>query len=142
MSSPWFYPLADQLTDSIATLVSAGTVEWKHLSEIIDYWKTSYGEVPFSSDCDFNVLIENTSTTFNLKIKPQENMFQLFPNYGNGMIHFENAMNKTISIYNQLGKLICSIKITSNSNDIDCAFLSSGIYYIRSKNQEEKYFKN
>lgn len=140
VAQPWFFPLVDALTDSINALVSLGQVEWKNISAIVDYWKTSYSEEPFASDCDFNVIISSSTTNSNTEIiqhTDDENNLQLWPNPGNGLIHFKNNFG-SIVIYDQIGNQILQKEI-SDSPDFDCSFLSNGIYFIRTAEEVQKY---
>ena len=60
------------------------------------------------------------------------NAFKMFPNPTNGNeIYFNTAKDATITIYNVLGKLVKSTKITNNKNNIDVSNLSKGIYLVK-----------
>jgi endonuclease I/chitodextrinase len=55
-----------------------------------------------------------------------------FPNPANGnIIYFKTTENTTVTIYNVLGQLVKSAKITESKNSIDISNLSKGVFVIK-----------
>ncbi|APZ47740.1 hypothetical protein BW723_16190 [Polaribacter reichenbachii] len=58
--------------------------------------------------------------------------FKMFPNPANGNnVYFSVTEDATISIYNVLGKLVKTTKVTKNKNNIDISEFSKGIYLVK-----------
>lgn len=130
VSKPWFLPLLSDLIDSVNVHVAEGTIEWKNISEIASYWKTSYDSVPFAYGCSFNNLL-----SLNDFIPDKNSELKLFPNpFLNG---FNIITNKSkiseVSVYNIIGE--CVLKMNGNKKDNqyigNLDLLEPGIYFVK-----------
>ncbi|HYV93026.1 MAG TPA: T9SS type A sorting domain-containing protein [Chitinophagales bacterium] len=140
--APWFYPLLNQLADSIATLVAEGKAEWKTIADIVDYWKTDFGEQPFAMDCGFNVLLQPNAVS---EIKSKEAL-TLFPNPANDVVYINFQLKKSsavsMKLYNVFGS---EIKILEGDNEeagnhqmiLNIQDLFPGSYYCVMKTEKE-----
>ncbi len=64
--------------------------------------------------------------------------FKMFPNPTNGdRIYFSTTEDATINIYNVIGKLISTSKITKSKNNIDISELSKGVYFLKIKSGKQ-----
>ncbi len=138
MTYTWFYPLIDQLTDSINTLVKEGKVEWETISDIVTEWKAN-GENAFAIDCSYNPILPSVT---DIKENNQtKNLPLIYPNPGNGLLYFNNLQSglNHLRIYNQVGQCIFRKEIFSEYKYIDCSFLPEGIYYFQLNENAQKY---
>ena len=57
---------------------------------------------------------------------------KIYPNPANGnTIYIKTTNNTDVNIYNVLGKMVKSIEITAQKNNIDISNLSKGIYIVK-----------
>ena len=130
-------PLLTQLADSINGLVKNGAVEWKNISQIVDYWKTVQNEQAFAIDCDYNDVLSLTTSIESSK--EEKNANTIFPNPGKGSINFKDNIKHEVSLYNDLGALLSHQVLSPEVNQININDLPSGIYYISVNNTMQKY---
>ncbi|WP_339881633.1 endonuclease [Polaribacter vadi] len=58
--------------------------------------------------------------------------FKMYPNPTNGnFVNIETVSDTEVIIYNALGKVVQTTRITSNKNNIDISNLSKGIYFVK-----------
>jgi len=142
VDDPWFYPLVDQLTDSIATLVAAGKVEWQSISEITDEWKNTFLNQPFAMDCAFNILLQPSGIADMSVATPN---IRVFPNPSDGKElhiisdHFVPGMH--LQITDVMGKLIMTAELSEQETVIDVSSLSRGVYIISDGNDVLKWIR-
>ncbi|ARV06037.1 hypothetical protein BTO04_04675 [Polaribacter sp. SA4-10] len=91
--------------------------------------------------------IGNYNGTLSVKDNSILNTFKIYPNPTNGnTIYIKTSNNTDVHIYNVLGKIVKSVKITANKNSIDVSKLSKGIYIVKmsidNKSITKKLIKN
>ncbi len=129
VNQPWFFPMISRVIDSVNVHVAQGTVEWKSLDEIVNYWETTYASVPFAVDCDHNSLLGNEENP--LHILPP---IKIYPNPVTDELVIESGVSviEKIEIFSSLGsKVLCSTGPISSI--LHLAHLPKGIYFIKIK---------
>ncbi len=127
VTQPWFTSLITAVIDSVNTHVMAGTVEWKSLNEILNYWQTSYDSIPFAVDCSHNDLLDIPNETYDNNVQ-----ITVYPNpvRENFTISFGDKAEHVICIYNLTGEEISTRYVTEKS-EISTINWSHGIYFIQ-----------
>ena len=141
VAMPWFFPLLDALTDSVNTLISAGTAEWKNIADIGTEWLNNFGNQPFAADCGYNIImqptgVEETISTDGISIYPNPATKSLVVS---GWL-LENEEKRTVEISDIYGRLLLTQNSLPNTQ-YDISNLPAGIYLLRLKNAgTEKVF--
>jgi hypothetical protein len=145
MRQPYFLPLMTEMMDSVNALVAAGKVEWKTITEIVDYWKSSYDSVPFAVDCDLNTVI-GLPTTSITEHEVHITDLQILPNPFNDRLVVELtslSLNKQpVQIFDCTGREIFEAAVAdSYPLIIPTAAWSKGVYFLKAGDQVRKIIR-
>ncbi len=90
---------------------------------------------------DLNGCANTTTFTQNVsectginKVEQAEVLLTIFPNPGNGIYIIDSENNVTISVYDALGKLVLSEKISEGKHAIDLSTFNNGLYMLKAEN--------
>ena len=142
MKQAYFIPFITQMIDSVNVLVVQGKLQWAHLSEIHDYWKSTYDSVPFIVDCDYNTVIGLPTGIQDYRLETID--FRLNPNPTSGDLTVsvsENFIGEELSVIDLSGRKILSEPISSASTKIETQNLSNGFYFVKIKSSVVKFVK-
>lgn len=142
MKQAYFIPFITQMIDSVNVLVAQGKLQWAHLSEIHDYWKSTYDSVPFIVDCNYNTVIglptgitDNRHEILDIRLNPNptnENLNISVP---------EELVGEDVSVFDLSGRKILEEKIVQPKIYCQTSNISSGVYFLRIKNEVKKFVK-
>jgi len=125
------------IADSLAKYVTQGKLEWKTITEVGNYWKTTYAAQPFIRNCDFSAVGLNENAI--------ENSLSIFPNPAN---YFFNVKLKgynleRISIIDILGKEVYNKQFSDNENEqmISTEKFNPGVYFLKINSSGETIIK-
>jgi len=127
LKNPPFLLRMRDLTDSINLRVASGNVEWKHIEDVAQIWKTNYSSQAFFASCDMQDIysnIDKNEVINNINIYPNPAQNYLVVKSGN--IEVEN-----IEIIDVLGKRIKQFGIQDSVFEIQIGDLPKGIYFLK-----------
>ncbi len=127
VAQPWFMSLLNGVIDSVNAHVTAGTVEWKNLTEIYNYWQTTYSSTPFAYDCDGNNVLGIDDDIVDLT-----DQITIYPNPASNYFSIQqNSDEKTeVTIYNSYGQLVFTDNFTKNMS-IPVNEFTNGVYFVQ-----------
>jgi hypothetical protein len=131
MKQAYFLPLVSEMIDSVNVLVAAGKVQWKTITEIVDYWNTDYNKVPFAVDCDYNTVIGLPTS---IAEEPALSQFSVHPNPTNNELHLEvlpEMIGKEMSIADMGGKTVLAQTIPAMQLTANVSALANGVYFVK-----------
>lgn len=143
MKQPYFLPLLSSMIDSVNELVQQGKVEWAHISEIHNYWKSQYDSVPFAYDCDLNEVIGLPATGIESS-GPEPLAVRIFPNPANDVLNVgvtDELIGEEMEVLDISGRKMYSEKISAHQFTINTAHLLRGVYFLHFKNSFQKFVK-
>lgn len=89
----------------------------------------------------------NTCATLSSSDFENDNVITIYPNPSNGIFNLESQENMSIEVYDIIGKLILSQKLSVGTNSFDISNFNSGVYLLKVTNdngniQTHKLIKN
>lgn len=141
MRQPFFIPLITEMIDSVNVLVAQGKLQWAHLSEIHDYWKSTYDSVPFIVDCDYNTVIGLPTSITETEAEIQ---FSVFPNPAHeniSVICNDALLNSEMNLFDMSGRKVSSQIISKHISELNVITLATGVYFLRVKGEVKKFVK-
>lgn len=142
MRQPFFLPLISEMIDSVNVLVQQGKLEWAHISEIHNYWKTIYDSVPFVYDCDFNEVIGLTTGVKEFSVSGLQ--LTVCPNPTNGDLNVEvsdDLLGEEILVFDLSGRMVIRSEVRNLKSELNTSALMSGIYFVKSGNHITRFEK-
>lgn len=74
--------------------------------------------------------------------KVKENTLMFYPNPAQDVVHFTNAENTDLQIYDMMGKVVVNHKFTAIDESVDVSRLSSGIYILKTTEADDTQHQN
>jgi aspartate 1-decarboxylase len=89
-----------------------------------------------ANDCKNSATItQNVSECIGTaKLRQPEALLNVFPNPSNGIYTIDSGENLTISVYDAIGKLILTEKISEGKHKIDLSAFNNGLYTLKAEN--------
>jgi hypothetical protein len=141
-SKPGFLIKLDSISNAINQRVAQNKIEWKHIVDIIDDWKTNYNEKGFYVSCDFQDVLaidenESENDSGQLSIYPN-------PTYGLFIFEWTGKPIDGLEILNFRGSVLYRksfARTEKNYESIDLSQLAPGIYLIKAYNNKNVFIK-
>ena len=131
---PGFLVKLDSITSSINQRVDLNHLEWKHIIDVIDEWKTSYNSKAFFVSCDLNTVYNN------VKEKKLGNLFSLYPNPFKNSFTISPSNNEVqyyAILYNVMGNKLLNTGSLKGKYVFDLSNEQPGMYLIQIKTDNQ-----
>lgn len=136
MWTPTFLLKLNAISDSINVRVSQGRMEWTHIEDIVNEWKTNYSEVGFYASCDnqyFIGLAENdVDEEFSVSPNPASLHLTISPN---------SSAVYSIAFYSTSGQLLQQELDLSSDFNLSLLDYPRGIYFLRIETEESNFVR-
>jgi hypothetical protein len=123
-----FLARINEITDSINVRVNQNTMEWMHIEDIVDEWKTTYNAVPFYVSCDQQSVLAVEEEQLS------SNSVSIYPNPATDVLHIlpeQNMKDYDLFVYNMEGRLVYEEGGVTGKASISTKGFRKGIYVIR-----------
>lgn len=118
------------IIDSLNIYVSQGKLEWKSITEVVNFWKTTYANQPFMKNCDFSpVDIHEFEVSNGLRYYPNPAINELT------ISNFDNKLHE-YTLTDVLGNISTPeiIRETDQEIILNLTNYPNGLYIISSEN--------
>lgn len=129
-----FLAKINEITDSINVRVALNKLEWMHIEDIVEEWKTTYSATPFFISCDHQEMIgidEKPSKLDAFSISPNPTKGQLTINPSYDDIEYD------LSLINISGQEVLSIDRNSGTQTLQVYDIPRGIYVLKIMSEKE-----
>ena len=68
-----------------------------------------------------------------------KSVLRIYPNPGTGLVHFDTPENGQLFIYNTLGQMVVTQKLSKDNSSLDLSYLTTGMYTMVFNGQSNSY---